>query len=163
LNAGVAEAHRHGVLTVAHALTVDATRMAIEAGIDGLAHLFMDRPHTGEIVDRIARSGAFVVPCVVLNASMMGITGAELADPRVSRTLESAVGRAHCGMTASSRHVSLVDMGVVGGLPASGDESGCRGESVHLIGHEGRVGPTYRYRLVQGGQRIAASAVQERG
>jgi hypothetical protein len=30
----------------------------------------------------------------------MGITGAELADPRVSRTLESVVGRAHCGMTA---------------------------------------------------------------
>jgi imidazolonepropionase-like amidohydrolase len=50
------------VLTVAHALTVDATRMAIEAGIDGLAHLFMERPHTAEIVDRIARSGAFVVP-----------------------------------------------------------------------------------------------------
>jgi hypothetical protein len=29
LNAGVAEAKNHGVLTVAHALTVDATRMAV--------------------------------------------------------------------------------------------------------------------------------------
>jgi imidazolonepropionase-like amidohydrolase len=91
LNAGVAKAHRHGMLTVAHALTVDATRMAIEAGIDGLAHLFMDRPHTGEIVNRIVRSGAFVIPCVVLNASMMGITGAELAeDPRVRSRLDQA-------------------------------------------------------------------------
>ncbi|MEW2065458.1 amidohydrolase family protein [Streptomyces sp. NPDC007346] len=89
LNAGVAEAHRHGMLTVAHALTVDATRMAIEAGIDGLAHLFMDQPHTDEIISMIKNSGAFVVPCVVLNASMMGITGAALADdPRVASRLD---------------------------------------------------------------------------
>jgi imidazolonepropionase-like amidohydrolase len=91
LNAGVAEAHRHGMLTVAHTLTIDATRMAIEAGIDGLVHLFMDRPHSDEIIELIARSGAFVVPCVVLNASMMGITGAALAqDPRVSSRLDEA-------------------------------------------------------------------------
>jgi imidazolonepropionase-like amidohydrolase len=89
--AGVAEAHRHGMLAVAHALTLDATRMAIEAVMDGLVHLFMDRPHTDEIIELIARSGAFVVPCVVLDASMMGITGAALADdPRVSSRLNDA-------------------------------------------------------------------------
>ena len=89
LNAGVAEAHRQGMLTVAHALTVDATHMAIDAGIGGLVHLFMDQPHTDDIVDLIARSGVFVVPCVVLNASMMGITGAEFAaDPRVASRLD---------------------------------------------------------------------------
>ncbi len=91
LNAGVTEAKRHGMLTIAHTLTVDATRMAIEAGIDGLAHLFMDQPHTDDIVDLIAASGAFVVPCVVLNASLMGITGQDLAtDPRVSSRLDQA-------------------------------------------------------------------------
>ncbi|UPZ30350.1 amidohydrolase family protein [Streptomyces sp. LRE541] len=91
LSAGVAEAHRHGMLTIAHTLTVDATRMAIEAGIDGFAHLFMDRPHTEEIIGLIAASGAFVVPCVVLNASMMGIAGASLsADPRVGSRLDEA-------------------------------------------------------------------------
>jgi imidazolonepropionase-like amidohydrolase len=88
LNAGVVAAKQHGMLTIAHALTVDATRMSIEAGIDGLAHLFMDRPHTEAIIELIARSGAFVVPCVVLDASMMGITGAALADdPRVASRL----------------------------------------------------------------------------
>lgn len=88
LNAGVAAATQHGMLTVAHALTVDATTMAIEAGIDGLVHLFMDRPHTDDVIELIARSGAFVVPCVVLDASMMGITGAALADdPRVASRL----------------------------------------------------------------------------
>ena len=88
LNAGVAEARRLGLLTVAHALTIEATQMSIEAGIDGLAHLFMDRPHTPEIIDAIAQSGAFVVACVVLDASMMGITGSALADdPRVAGKL----------------------------------------------------------------------------
>ena len=91
LNAGVAEAHRLGMLTVAHALTIDATRMSIDAGIDGLAHLFMDRPHTPEIIDAIAGAGAFVVACVVLDASMMGITGTPLADdPRVAPRISAA-------------------------------------------------------------------------
>lgn len=88
LNAGVAEAKRHGMLTVAHALTLDATRMAVQAGIDGLAHLFMDQPHTDEVIDLVKDAGVFVVPCVVLNASMMGITGSDLADdPRVASRL----------------------------------------------------------------------------
>ena len=88
LNAGVAEAHRHGMLTVAHALTIDATQMGIDAGIGGFAHLFMDKPHTEEIVQAVAESGAFVVACVVLNASMMGISGAAFSeDPRVSSKL----------------------------------------------------------------------------
>ncbi|WP_433074261.1 amidohydrolase family protein [Dactylosporangium sp. CA-052675] len=102
LDAGVAAAKRHGMLTVAHALTRDATRMSIGAGIGGLVHLFMDGPHTDEIIARIAASGAFVVPCVVVNASLMGITGAALADdPRVAArlpedwmaTLRSCFGR----------------------------------------------------------------------
>ena len=91
LEAGVAEAHRHGMLTIAHTLTRDATRMAVEAGIDGLAHLFMDAPHVEEDIDLIAAAGVFVVPCVVLNASMMGITGAAIADdPRVGSRLDPA-------------------------------------------------------------------------
>ncbi|MFD3515488.1 amidohydrolase family protein [Streptomyces sp. NPDC058657] len=90
LNAGVAKAKEHGMLTIAHTLTVDATRMAIEAGIDGLAHLFMDQPHTDEVINLVKNAGVFVVPCVVLNASMMGITGSELADdPRVASRLDA--------------------------------------------------------------------------
>ncbi|ANZ39846.1 imidazolonepropionase [Lentzea guizhouensis] len=90
LNAGVAEAKKHGMLTVAHALTVDATRMAVEAGVDGLVHLFMDQPHTDEIIGLMRDAGMFVAPCVVLNASMMGITGDDLADdPRVASRLDA--------------------------------------------------------------------------
>ncbi|MGW4401112.1 amidohydrolase family protein [Amycolatopsis nivea] len=90
VNAGVAEAKKYGALTVAHALTVDATRMAAEAGIDGLAHVFMDQPHTAEIISLVKDAGMFVVPCISLNASLMGITGSALADdPRVASRLDS--------------------------------------------------------------------------
>lgn len=89
VNAGVAEAKKYGALTVAHALTVDATRMAVEAGIDGLAHVFMDQPHTAEIVSLVKDGGMFVIPCISLNASLMGITGSALADdPRVASRLD---------------------------------------------------------------------------
>ena len=91
LTAGVTAAHEHGMLTVAHALTLDATRMCLTAGVDGLAHLFMDAPHTQALVEQFRDSGAFVVACIVLDASMMGITGAELADdPRVGDRLDEA-------------------------------------------------------------------------
>lgn len=87
LDAGVEEAHRRGLLTVAHALTLDATQMCLDAGIDGLAHLFIE-PHTPRIVERVASSGTFVIACIVLDASMIGITGEALADdPRVRSTL----------------------------------------------------------------------------
>jgi hypothetical protein len=50
----------------------------------------MDQPHTDELIARIADAGVFVTPCVVLNASMMGITGARLADdPRVASRLDA--------------------------------------------------------------------------
>ncbi|MFF2052558.1 amidohydrolase family protein [Leifsonia sp. NPDC058194] len=89
--AGVQEAHRRRLLTVAHTLTAAATISAVDAGIDGLAHLFMDTPHTEHLVRAIAASGAFVVPCIVLNASMMGIPATGLAaDPRVASRLDEA-------------------------------------------------------------------------
>ncbi|WP_267424287.1 MULTISPECIES: amidohydrolase family protein [unclassified Curtobacterium] len=89
LNAGVAEAQRLGMTTLAHTLTVGATRMALEAGIDGLAHLFVDEAPTPEVIDLIAAAGVFVVPCIVLNSSIVGVTGAAFgADPRVSARLD---------------------------------------------------------------------------
>jgi len=91
VTAGVSETHRLGLLAVAHTLTVDASRTAVAAGMDGLMHLFMDQAHDQEIVDLIAASGAFVTPCLVLNASLIGIPGRDFgADPRVDSKLNPA-------------------------------------------------------------------------
>jgi len=89
--AAVRAAHRHGKLAIAHTLTAAATQQAIAAGMDGLAHLFIDRPHTPELVAAIAASGAFVTPCLVLNSSIMGHPATDLAaDERVSSKLSQA-------------------------------------------------------------------------
>ena len=88
LVAAVQAGHKHGKKVIAHALTLEATHQAIAAGVDGLAHLFIDQPHTNEIIDAIAASGAFVTPCLSLNASIMGGTGERFAnDPRVASKL----------------------------------------------------------------------------
>ena len=89
--AAVRAAHRHNKLAIAHTLTVATTQQAITAGMDGLAHLFLDRPHTPELVAAIAHSGAFVTPCLVLNSSIMGHPATDLAaDERVSSKLSQA-------------------------------------------------------------------------
>jgi len=106
LNAGVTEAQRLGMVTLAHTLTVGATRMALEAGIDGLAHLFVDEAPTPELIDLIASAGVFVVPCVVLNSSVIGVTAAAFAadarvsarlDPQWLMTLQSAINHYPAG------------------------------------------------------------------
>ncbi|TCP18736.1 imidazolonepropionase-like amidohydrolase [Scopulibacillus darangshiensis] len=89
LKAAVEEAHKLDKIVIAHVLTAHSSQAAINIGVDGLGHLFIDRPgSTSKLVKSIAESGAFVtpclVPCLVLNSSILGNSAAELADdPRV--------------------------------------------------------------------------------
>jgi imidazolonepropionase-like amidohydrolase len=88
LRAAVNEAHRLGKLVLAHVTTLEGATSAIEAGVDGLAHMFFDRPPTPEFVSALLKSGAFVVPTLVTISSAVGNTGADLAsDPRVQSRL----------------------------------------------------------------------------
>ena len=90
LLASVREAHRYGKMAIAHATTAAAARQAIAAGVDGLAHVFIDRPNnTHELVAAIADSGAFVTPCLTVNSTAIGHTAAVLAaDERVRSRLD---------------------------------------------------------------------------
>ncbi|WP_261304364.1 amidohydrolase family protein [Paenibacillus andongensis] len=85
LKAAVAEAHTFDKIVIAHVLTAHSSKTAIDLGVDGLAHLFIDRPeYTSELVKFIADSGVFVTPCLVLNSSILGNPASELAnDSRV--------------------------------------------------------------------------------
>ncbi|WP_285584432.1 hypothetical protein [Actinoallomurus iriomotensis] len=57
----------------------------VDAGADGLTHLFFDRPYTDELIEKIAAAGTFVIPTLTVVASIIGEpAGDELAkDPRV--------------------------------------------------------------------------------
>ncbi len=71
-------------MVIAHALTMAAAAEVIEIGVDGLSRVFLDHPHTPEIIEAIARSRAFVIPCLVLNRSITGSSAADLAaDPLI--------------------------------------------------------------------------------
>ncbi|MFS0838768.1 amidohydrolase family protein [Paenibacillus sp. 1P03SA] len=89
LKTAVEEAHKLDKIVIAHVLTAHSSQTAIDIGVDGLGHLFIDRPgNTAELVKSIAQSGAFVTPCLVLNSSILGNSASELAnDPRVSSKL----------------------------------------------------------------------------
>ena len=91
IKAAVDEAHRLDKIAIAHVLTAETSKAAIEAGMDGLAHLFIDRPEwTPELIKMIAESGAFVTPCLVLNSSILGKTACHVAnDERVNHKLNS--------------------------------------------------------------------------
>lgn len=76
----VEEAHRHGLLAVAHATSRDGAAQAVDAGVDGLVHVFMDRDADDEIVRLIADAGIFVIPTLSTMGSLAGdLTGEELA------------------------------------------------------------------------------------
>lgn len=85
LRAGVDEAHRLGKIVLAHTLTAEASKKAVELGVDGLAHLFIDRPDwTDELVQLIKDNNVFVIPTLVLSGSISGnITNEISEDPRV--------------------------------------------------------------------------------
>jgi imidazolonepropionase-like amidohydrolase len=65
----VAEAHVEHKLAVAHVATEAEAVDAIDAHIDGLAHVFMDRVASDDVVKRIRRSGAWVVATLSVAAA----------------------------------------------------------------------------------------------
>jgi imidazolonepropionase-like amidohydrolase len=89
LKAAVDEAHKLGKIAIAHVLTAEAAKTAVEVGVDGLAHLFIDRPDwTPELIKSIADKGIFVTPCLVLNSSIIGKSACHVAkDVRVEYKL----------------------------------------------------------------------------
>ncbi|WP_152399022.1 amidohydrolase family protein [Paenibacillus cellulositrophicus] len=89
LKAAVEEAHKFDKIVIAHVLTARSSQTAIALGVDGLGHLFIDRPElTPDLVQSIVDSGAFVTPCLVLNSSILGNPASDLAnDPRVHSKL----------------------------------------------------------------------------
>jgi imidazolonepropionase-like amidohydrolase len=86
--AGVEAAHAHGRMAVTHTMTRAGTALAARAGSDGIVHLFVDGPHSAELVETVRAAGSFVTPCLSLVASLAGRAPAVLVeDPRVTDRL----------------------------------------------------------------------------
>lgn len=72
IKALVEAAHAQGVLAVAHVSTQEAARMAVQAGVDGLVHLFADQPVDDVFLDLAREAGIWIVPTTPVLAAMHG-------------------------------------------------------------------------------------------
>ncbi len=91
LKALIAAAHKRGKLAVVHIGTLAGARMAIDAGADGLVHIFGDRPPDAEFAKFVAAHRVFVIPTLTVIESASGVpSGASLtADPHLKPFLSA--------------------------------------------------------------------------
>lgn len=101
----VTTAHERRRLIIAHVTSAHSARQAVEAGVDGLAHLFVDEPVDAEFVEAVAEARTFVIPTLTALEALCGSpSGAGLAvDPRLTPFLD-----ARC-RTALTQALPLVD------------------------------------------------------
>ena len=98
LGAVVRAAHARGKLAVVHIGTLSDARAAIDAGADGLEHLFVDHAPDPDFGAFVAAHHAFVVPTLTVLRSVTGTSGAGdlAANPQLAPYLD-ANGRATIG------------------------------------------------------------------
>ena len=91
----VAAAHRRGKLAVVHVSTSEGARGAVEAGADGLVHIFSDRAPDPGFAALIAQRKVFVTPTLTVVESTAGIPSgrALLSDARLSPYLRADEAR----------------------------------------------------------------------
>lgn len=65
----VEAAHKHGLLALAHANTLNATLTVLRAGSDGVAHSLRDQPPTAEVISEYQRRYAFLIPTLAIACS----------------------------------------------------------------------------------------------
>lgn len=66
VDALVQAAAEHGKLSVVHVQTLEAAQMALDAGANGLAHIFSDAVPDAEFVDQAVANNLFVVPTLAV-------------------------------------------------------------------------------------------------
>ncbi|MGQ0383205.1 MAG: amidohydrolase family protein [Gammaproteobacteria bacterium] len=144
LVAAIAAAHARGRQAVVHAGSHDEARVAIEAGADGLVHVFGDRVIDDELVALVARRGVFVVPTLVVMESVANRDAALVGDeairpwlaPGQLQTLERRFGsdnrRAHVidHALASTRRLAGAGIRILAGSDAPNPGT-AHGASLH--------------------------------
>jgi hypothetical protein len=87
----IKEAHKHGLIAVAHALAREDTIAILEAGIDGLAHQFCDQPPNQQVIDAYKRNNAHLNPTLCAMGSFTAegkdLQHAYAHDPRIQHLL----------------------------------------------------------------------------
>lgn len=120
VNAIVNAAHERGLLVVAHVQTLEMAEVALEAGVDGLAHVFTDRVAPPEFIERAAEAGLFVIPTLTVFQRIgadEGIEESVSADERLAPYLSAQdvqnLMAPYSGFEALSVEVGLKNVGLL--------------------------------------------------
>jgi imidazolonepropionase-like amidohydrolase len=92
MRAVIEAAHKRGKLAVVHVSTAKAAQDAINAGADGLVHLFTDTLPPAGFVATMAKRKAFAIPTLTVLRSITGTGGGAplVDDPNLSPYLNNA-------------------------------------------------------------------------
>jgi len=147
MRAVIAAAHRRGKLAVVHVGDLAGARAAIDAGADGLAHLFVDRQPDPEFGRFVAAHHAFVVPTLTVLMSITGTGGgaplasdarfASFLSPADAATLRQGFPRragappvSYAAAEASVRQLLAAGVPVLAGTDA-GNPGTAHGAAIH--------------------------------
>ena len=85
----VSAANERGVIAVAHVSTMADAQMAIEAGVDGLVHVFVDQRVSQSVLELAREKEVFVIPTAIVMAGAGGQVDAQAlsAEPGVGERL----------------------------------------------------------------------------
>jgi imidazolonepropionase-like amidohydrolase len=91
LAAVIAAAHNRKKMAVVHIGSQAGARDAIEAGADGLAHIFEDEAPDASFVELVKKHHAFVIATLSVNESVSGKASGEslVSDPRLSPYIDA--------------------------------------------------------------------------
>ena len=97
----VQAAHKHDLITLAHALTQKDTLAILAAGTDGLAHCFCDEAPGDELLAAYRKNNSFLIPTLVALATFTGSekqsTEYFVQHPLVSKLLDDDGKTCYCG------------------------------------------------------------------
>ena len=83
-------AHAAGLLALAHISTFAAAEVMVDAGIDGLVHIFADREISDALTAKLKANGVFVIPTLAVIAGIDGDEGAATLAARNAEFLSPA-------------------------------------------------------------------------
>jgi imidazolonepropionase-like amidohydrolase len=103
----IEEAHKNNLITVAHALSRQGTIEILEAGVDGLAHQFLDQPLNQRVIDAYKRNNAHLNPTLAALGSLTSegkeTQGKFAHDPRVQHLLPEDARHRVCACMSMSK------------------------------------------------------------
>ena len=91
VSALVRAGHSQRMLVVAHVETLDDVRIAINGGVDGLAHVWREDSPAPDLAAQVAGRGMFVIPTPAVFDGFSPVSGGALvADPRLAPFISAA-------------------------------------------------------------------------